>query len=455
MSKQRRRRKVRLPQEPVAAHIEELSAEGRGVAHIDGKVTFIDFALPGEDVLFKYSRTSSKFDEGQAIEVLKASAQRVEPACEHFGICGGCSLQHLNETDQIEAKQQTLLNHFQHLSGVEPGEIMPPLTGPVLGYRHKARLGVKYVAKKGKVLVGFREKAAPYIANLDSCKVLHPSVGERLDKLSELIMSMEARQTIPQIEVAVSDDVTALIFRHLEDLSATDREKLIQFAQAENIQIALQPGGINTVKALWPENPPPLFYRLENQQVKIEFQATDFTQVNPVINQAMIDHALALLDLQVDDSVLDLFCGLGNFTLPMARQAARVTGVEGAEVMVVKARENARLNDINNVDFFAADLSQDLKGQPWLQQKYDKILLDPPRSGAMEMLNYLGKLGASRIVYVSCHPATLARDAKILVNDFGYRLTRAGVMDMFPHTAHVESIAVFDLKDKSRSATKH
>jgi 23S rRNA (uracil1939-C5)-methyltransferase len=307
---------------------------------------------------------------------------------------------------------------------------------------------VKYVPKKGKVLVGFREKAAPYLAELSSCKVLHPSVGERLDKLSELILSMDARQTIPQIEVAVSDDETALIFRHLEDLSETDRDKLIQFAQAENIQISLQPGGVNTVKALWPENPPPLFYTLQNQQLKIQFQPTDFTQVNPLINQKMVDRALEFLDLQETDTVLDLFCGLGNFTLPMAKQAAWVTGVEGAEVMVVKARENAQINDIDNVEFFAADLSLDLNGQPWLQKKYDKILLDPPRSGAMEMLNYLGKLGARRIVYVSCHPATLARDAKILLNDFGYQLSVAGVMDMFPHTGHVESIAVFDLKRK-------
>ena len=450
MSKHKRRRKVRLPQAPVEAHIEELSPEGRGVAHVNGKVTFIDFSLPGEDVMFKYSRTSSKYDEGQAIEVLKASEQRVEPACEHFGTCGGCSLQHLEETAQIEAKQQTLLNHLQHLGGVQPVTVLPPLTGPVLGYRHKARLGVRYVAKKEKVLVGFREKAASFIADLHSCKVLHPSVGERLDKLSELIMSMDARQTIPQIEVAVSDDSTSLIFRHLEPLSEQDRQKLLQFAQAENIHLFLQPGGMDTVRALWPENPPASFYMLSNQGIKIEFQPTDFTQVNPEINQKMVDRALEFLDLQADESVLDLFCGLGNFTLPMARLAAEVIGVEGAEEMVVKARDNARLNGIENVEFYAADLSADLKGQPWLQKKYSKILLDPPRSGAMEMLKYLGKLGAKRIVYVSCHPATLARDTRILVNDFGYQLSCAGVMDMFPHTAHVESIAVFDLKEKKK-----
>lgn len=440
----RRRRKQRLPQEPIAATIESLSPEGRGLAHINGKVCFIDFALPGEQVMFQYSKISSKYDEGRALEVIESSQDRVQPVCPHFGICGGCSLQHIEEGAQIRIKQQALQGHFDHLAQTQPEIWLEPVTGPVTGYRYKARLGVKYVARKGKVLVGFREKANSFLADLSCCKVLHPSVGDRLMSLGELIMGMEARQSIPQIEVAVSDIGTTLVFRHLEPLSDADRQQLITYAQSENLHIQLQSAGPDSIVPLWPELPGPLYYLLSNQNIKIEFQPSDFTQVNPEINQKMLDRALALLDLNETDRVLDLFCGLGNFTLPMAQQAASVTGVEGVESMVVKARNNAVLNAIDNCTFYAADLSVDLTGMPWLNQSYDKILLDPPRSGAMEMLKYLGKLDASRIVYVSCHPATLARDAKVLVHEFGYRLKSAGVMDMFPHTAHVESIAVFE-----------
>ena len=446
MSKRRRGRgrRQRLPQDPVEAQIEELTPEGRGLAHVEGKATFIDFALPGERVLFKYTKTSSKYDEGSAVEVLTPSQDRVTPPCEHFGICGGCSLQHMNTDAQIIAKQQALLNHLQHFGQTQPEVVLDPLRGPTLAYRHKARLGVKFVIKKDRVLVGFREKSKPYIADLRSCKVLHASVGEQLESLGQLIMGMEARQTIPQIEVAVSDDKTTLVFRHLKALSHTDKNALIEFAREHDFQVFLQPGGLDTIAPLWPEEPGPLHYDIKNQDIRIEFQASDFTQVNPEINNQMIEQALEFLQLSKEDRVLDLFCGLGNFTLPMAKQASHVVGVEGAEVMVKKARENAALNNIENAEFHAADLSADLSGYPWLNQTYDKILLDPPRSGAMEMLKYLGKLNASRIVYISCHPATLARDTNVLVNEYGYRLTAAGVMDMFPHTAHVESIAVFE-----------
>lgn len=445
------KRRFRKPQPspvPVEAIIEKLTPEGRGVAHINGKVTFIDFALPGERVMFQYTRTSSKFDEGRALEVLQASADRVQPLCAHFGLCGGCSLQHMRAEAQIAAKQQTMLDQLQHMAGVQPAAILPPLSGPIWGYRHKARLGVKFVFKKNKVLVGFREKSESLLADLSHCKVLYASVGEKLELLGQLIMGMAARSTLPQIEVAVSDSVTALVFRHLEPLNADDQQKLIQFAQQNNVSIYLQPGGMDSVHPLWPTQPELLRYRLENHNITIEFSPMDFTQVNPAINRQMLDRALQLLDLQPHEKVLDLFCGLGNFTLPMARKAAHVTGVEGAVEMVLKARSNARLNAIENVEFHAADLSADLTGYPWLNQKYDKILLDPPRTGAMEMLRYLGKLNASRIVYVSCNPATLARDAQVLVNEYGYKLKAAGVMDMFPHTAHVESLAVFEKKVK-------
>jgi len=446
MSRRRRSRKQRLPQEAVEATIQSLTPECRGFAQINGKATFIDFALPGERVMFKYTKTSSKFDEGYAVEVFDASTDRVEPACEHFGVCGGCSLQHMDEDAQIQAKQNTLLNHLQHMAQTQPDTVLEPMRGPTLGYRHKARLGVRYVAKKEKVLVGFREKATSFLANLSSCKVLHASVGERLEQLGLLIMGMDARQTIPQIEVAVSDSKTTLVFRHLKPLSDSDMQALTEFAQAENIQIFLQSGGVDTVTPLWPEQPDALFYEIKNHNIRIEFHPSDFTQVNPVINNQMIDQALEFLQLNDQDEVLDLFCGLGNFTLPMAKYVKHVVGVEGSEVMVVKARDNARLNQIENTEFHAADLSADLTAYPWLKQTYDKILLDPPRSGAMEMLKHLGKLNAKRIVYVSCHPATLARDAQVLIHDYGYKLTAAGVMDMFPHTAHVESIAVFDKK---------
>ena len=447
MSK-RRNRKPQVSPTPVAATIERLTPEGRGVAHIDGKVTFIDYALPGEQVMLQYTRSSSKFDEGRAVEVLQASADRAQPLCAHFGLCGGCSLQHMNADAQINSKQQALLDQLQHMAGVQPSEILPPLRGPLWGYRHKARLGVKYVFKKNKVLVGFREKAESLLADLSHCKVLHPAVGEKLVDLSQLIMGMAARSSIPQIEVAVSADATALIFRHMEPLNESDQQALIQFAQQHKFHIYLQSAGPDSIHPLWPAQPETLRYKLDKHDITIEFSPEDFTQVNPEINRQMLDRALTLLDLKPDEKVLDLFCGLGNFTLPMARQCAQVTGVEGAVSMVVKARHNAQLNGLKNVEFHAADLSADLIGYPWLNQQYDKILLDPPRSGAMSMLKHLGKLGASRIVYVSCNVATLARDAQVLVQECGYTLDAAGVMDMFPHTAHVESIAVFNKKSK-------
>jgi 23S rRNA (uracil1939-C5)-methyltransferase len=444
MSKPRRSRRQRVPQELVEVSIQELTPECRGFVRINGKATFVDFALPGERLVFKYTKTSSKFDQGVAVEVLQASQDRVEPVCEYFTVCGGCSLQHMHVDAQIQAKQNTLLNHLQHIAQVQPDTVLEPLRGPTLGYRYKARLGVRYVAKKEKVLVGFREKSTSFLANINACKVLHASVGERLQQLGLLIMAMDARQTIPQIEVAISDTETTLIFRHLEALSDADVQALTKFAQAENLQVFLQSGGPATVVPLWPEQADALYYDIGKHNIRIEFQPTDFTQVNPVINNKMIDQVLEFLHLNKQDRVLDLFCGLGNFTLPMAKYAQHVVGVEGADAMVGKARDNARLNKIDNVEFHAADLSADLTAYPWLKQSYDKILLDPPRSGAMVMLKYLGKLNAKRIVYVSCHPATLARDAQVLIHDHGYKLTAAGVMDMFPHTAHVESIAVFD-----------
>jgi len=437
-----------MPEELVEVTIESLSPEGRGVAHIDGKVVFVDFALTNEVVEFKYTRKNKKYDEARAVNILKASPDRVEPICEHFTVCGGCSMQHQDHEAQIRSKQDALMQQFQHLGQVQPNKILTPLRGPMKHYRQKARLSVKYVYKKEKVLVGFREKGNSFLADILNCPVLHESVGLRISDLSALILKMQARETIPQIEVAVDDTKTALVFRHLEELSESDKSALTEFAKQHNLQILLQPGGPDSISALWPADPSVLSYTLKEQQVAIEFQVNDFTQVNNEINQSMVSNALQMLELNSQDKVLDLFCGLGNFTLAMARQCAEVTGVEGTMSMVIKARENALRNNIENVQFYAADLSKDISHEPWLnragvQQTYDKILLDPPRSGAMEMLKYIGKLNAKRIVYVSCNPATLARDTHVLVHEYGYTLEEAGVMDMFPHTAHVESIALF------------
>ncbi len=439
----RRRRKPKLPDFPVRATIESLSHDGRGVTHIDGKTVFIDGALPGEEISFLYTGRARKHDEGKVCEIFSASEHRVEPRCPHFDICGGCSLQHLAPAQQILAKQQTLLDNLERIGRTAPVTVLPPLTGPHWHYRYKARLGVKFVRKKGRVLVGFREKRLPYIADLSRCEVLHEAVGGRLLELAELIRGMEASQRLPQIEVAAGDEAVALVFRHLDPLSDADRQRLRDYGEDTGLHIHLQPKGPDTVEPLWPVDSS-LGYCLPSFDIDIRFLPTDFTQVNPAINRAMVDQALGLLDPSDKDRVLDLFCGLGNFTLPIARSAGQVTGVEGEAGLVQRARDNARANAIDNAEFAVADLSRDPAGQAWMAGPYDKVLIDPPRSGAQEMMPHLAALQPERIVYVSCHPGSLARDAGLLVNEHGYRLTAAGVMDMFPHTAHVESMALFE-----------
>jgi 23S rRNA (uracil1939-C5)-methyltransferase len=426
--------------------IESLGHDGRGVTHLDGKAVFIDGALPGEVVSFEYLTTRKKFDEGRVLEVQQASPDRVEPGCQHFGLCGGCMLQHMDATAQILAKQQVLLDNLKHIGNVEPQAVLTPLTGPVWGYRTKARLGAKFVIKKDRLLVGFREKRNPYVADLSRCEVLHPSVGERFQELIELIGSLEAKARIPQIEVSVSEDTTALVFRHLDPLCESDLDTLKQFAIDQDIHVYLQPGGPDTISPFWPEQSI-LSYHLPEQGIEIRFQPTDFTQVNTDINQQMVRRVLEMLALDQQDRVLDLFCGLGNFTLPMAQQARTVTGVEGDAGLVSRARENAVLNNIENVTFHAADLAADAPDVAWAGGNFNKVLLDPPRCGAAEVMNTLGNIRPQQIVYVSCHPGSLARDAGTLVNEMGYKLRSAGVMDMFPHTAHVESIALFSQGD--------
>jgi len=438
-----KRRPPRPPQTPVEAVIESLSLEGKGITHIDGKTVFVGGALPGERVMFQYTAINRKYDEAYVSEVLEASEERVEPGCPHFQICGGCSMQHLAVETQIHHKQKAMLDALKHVGKVTPETVFEPMVGEQWGYRRKARLGVRHVRKKGRVLVGFRERAGRFLADIDACKVLHPSVGEKLPEFQELIIQMDAKETIPQIEVAVGDEATALVFRHLEPLSDKDQQLLLAFAQQHQFQLYLQPKGPDTVHCIWPENPS-LFYEHPEFNTKVAFGPQDFFQVNSSINRTMVPRAVELLDLDGSQKVLDLFCGLGNFTLPIAQQAAEVVGVEGDSVMVRRAKQTALDNGIENTDYYAFDLTSDVKHEPWMKQTYDRILLDPPRSGAKEVIEHFAKLGASKIVYVSCHPGTLARDADELVNKRGYRLVGAGVMDMFPHTAHVESIAVFE-----------
>lgn len=440
-----RRRRKKLPTKPVRTSIEAMSHDGRGIAHIDGKVTFIARALPGEEVIFRYTSQRGKFDEGDAIEVLIASPQRIEPRCPHFGVCGGCSLQHLSPEDQINAKQDRLLENLKHLGKVTPSEVLPPLTAEPWGYRRKARLGVKFMRREKVVRVGFREKHSAFLTDAKQCDVLNEAIGSRLTEFGELVNRLSIRDKVPQIEVAVSDENTALVFRHLEPLSDDDEQQLCAYGEASQLGIFVQPKGPKTVRRLWPEvgSDFSLNYRLPAYDVAIQFQPTDFTQVNAELNIQMIDRAVEMLALSPQDRVLDLFCGLGNFSLPMASKAGAVVGVEGEASLVDRARENAQRNGIENVAFHVADLNGDLSAEPWYGEGFNKLLLDPPRSGAPGVVERLPQPLPERIVYVSCDPATLARDAGVLVNQHGYTLVNAGVMDMFPHTAHVESIALF------------
>lgn len=425
------------------AEVTDLTHDGRGVARLDGKAVFIRGALAGETVRAVQTGRRRSFDEAEVLEVVQSSPDRVEPRCIHFGQCSGCVLQHLDVDAQIQAKQKVLLENLERIGHVQPASVMPPLTAGYWGYRRKGRFSVRWVEKKGKTLVGFRETNPRFVADLTRCEVVLPEIGTRIAEISALLDGLEARREIPQIEFIAGDDAVALVFRHLVALCDADREALVAFAQRTGLAVFLQPGGTDSVHPLWPEQVP-LSFRIPAFDVELGFQPLDFIQVNAGINEAMIQRAIELLDPQPGERVLDLFCGLGNFTLPLARRAGEVVGVEGEAGLVVRARENARRNGLDNVAFHAADLSQDQRQAPWMRDGVDKLLLDPPRSGADAVLEQLDLGTVRRIVYVSCHPASLARDAGWLVRERGFRLVSAGVMDMFPHTAHVESIAVFE-----------
>ncbi len=437
------RHKKKLPQESVTVTIESLSHDGRGVAHVNGKVVFIDEALPGETLEFAYTDSRKDYAEGKVVNLLTRSAQRVDPGCAHFGSCGGCSFQHVADAEQINIKEMLLTEQFKRIGKLEIPQIWEALTGPHWGYRTKARMGVKYVEKKGRVLVGFRERRHPYLAEIDSCKVMHPLVGENLLALGEMIAKLSIKDKIPQIEVAIGDKACVLAFRVLEPPTVDDKQVLRDFARQANISICLQPKGPDSIVPLDGEPEEIPSYALPEQGLTFNFRPAMFTQVNYEINRKMVSRALAALELTKEDRVLDLFCGLGNFTLPLATLAGQVVGIEGDLPLVKHARENARLNNLDNVEFHVADLTKDVREMPWSQQKFTKILLDPSRAGASEILHNFKHWQPERIVYVSCNPSTLARDAGILVNELGYTLVKAGVMDMFPQTAHVESIALF------------
>ncbi|HPB74579.1 MAG TPA: 23S rRNA (uracil(1939)-C(5))-methyltransferase RlmD [Chromatiaceae bacterium] len=432
-----------LPVEPVLADIESLTHEGRGLTRVEGKAVFVDGALAGERVRFRYSRMQRHFDEGRVVEVLSASPQRVPPPCPHFSLCGGCSLQHQDPAAQIAMKQEILADVLRRIGGVEPERWLPPLAAGHWGYRRKARLGVRFVAKKGKTLVGFREKGSGFLADLSRCEVLHPDVGERIGAIAALVDGLSIRDQVPQIEMAKGEGPCVLVFRVLQPPAAADLEQLVAFAAAHGLRVYLQEGGPETIRPL-PGQAVDLSYSLPDFDVRLHFLPTDFTQVNLELNRLMVRQALELLDPGPEERVLDLFCGLGNFTLPLARRAGSVLGVEAEAGLVERARGNAQANGLRNVRFEVGDLYGSLEGTPWTEDHFHKALLDPPRAGALQVLDMLPALGVQRLLYVSCFPATLARDAERLVKGLGYRLRAVGAMDMFPHTAHVESMALFE-----------
>jgi len=433
---------------PETATIDAVTHDGRGIATIDGKKVFVPGALPGEQVRMRRRKLRRGYDEADLLEILAPSSERITPRCAVFGVCGGCALQHVDAADQRAMKQKSLADCLERIGGVRPERWLDPVFDPSpqgnWQYRRRARLAVKDVAGKGRVLVGFRESGAALVTDMHRCEVLSPPLDSLIDALSELIGALSIRTRLPQVELAVADNAVELVFRVLDPPTSEDRARFLCFGDEHGVRISLQPGGIDSVTPLIPDVArDALYYELPEFDVRIRFEPTDFVQVNGSVNRRMVAMAVDLLQLRNSDRVLDLFCGIGNFSLPMARRAASVLGLEGEPAQVTRAARNAAWNGIGNCEFRCSDLAA-LDGKTsWLRQSWDKVLLDPPRSGAEEVVRHLGRIGASRVVYVSCHPATLARDAGILTKGVGYRLEAAGIIDMFPHTAHVEAIALF------------
>lgn len=434
--------------EPETALIESVTHDGRGIAAVSGKKVFVAGALEGEEVRFIRRRRRRNYDEAELLQVMQPSAARIEPRCAAFGRCGGCSLQHIPETDQRAIKQQTLSDNLERIGKVTPETWLPPLfdesTDGAWHYRRRARLAVRDVPGKNRVLVGFRERHAPYVTDMHRCEILGHPVAGLIDPLSEVIGRLSVRARLPQIEVAIADNAVALVFRVLDPPTPADRETLAAFGETHRLQTFLQSGGPDSIEPLMAEREAtPLRYRLDAFDVDIEFTGTDFVQVNGRVNERMVSHAIDLLSVEATHRVLDLYCGIGNFSLPLARRSGSVLGIEAEPRQVGRASANAARNRIDNCRFESADLSELDGTESWIGERWDRLLLDPARSGAADVVRLAAAIGARRVVYVSCHPATLARDAAILVHDVGYALEAAGIIDMFPHTGHVESIAVF------------
>jgi len=435
---------ARRRREPETAAIESVTHDGRGIAAMDGKKVFVSGALAGETVTFVRRKAHRNYDEAELLEIIEASDERIDARCEAFGRCGGCSMQHIHAEQQRGIKAQTLRDNLERIGRVEPDEWLHAMTGPLWNYRRRARLAVKDVRAKGRTLVGFRERHAPFIADMHRCEVLVQPIDGMITALSELISGLSIRARLPQIEVAVADNAIALVFRVLDPPSDADEAALREFAARHSLQLYLQSGGLDSIELLHPAGEAEsLYYELPEFDVRIEFEPVDFVQINSEINQRMVHFAIEQLQVGADDRVLDLYCGVGNFSLPIARTAKTVLGVEGDATLVGRAANNARSNGISNAEFRVADLGKVDGSESWIKSGWDKLLLDPARSGAHEVVSRMHLFGPDRIVYVSCHPGTLARDAGTLVHEQGYRLESAGIIDMFPHTAHVESIAIF------------
>jgi 23S rRNA (uracil1939-C5)-methyltransferase len=421
--------------------VEALNHNGAGVVR-GGKTAFVGGALPNEIISFIRRRHHRQHDEAELVAVLEAAAERVAPRCAHFGVCGGCSLQHLDSDAQLAIKEQQLRDSLERVGRVTPQRWLAPLRGPQWQYRRRARLGARFVHAHGRSLVGFRERFSTHVAELSRCEVLAAPVDALIEPLGALLTNLSIRERVPQVEVAIAESAVALVIRVLDPASPADEQLLLEFERAHGVRIFLQPGGLATVRPLR-EPAPVLEYTLPEYAVRLRFESSDFIQINAELNRALVSCVIELLELDAGSQVLDLYCGLGNFSLPLARRAASVVGVEGEAALVARARANAELNGIANAEFYSADLAgAAYASAPWAQRRYSHALLDPPRVGARELLPLLPRLGTRRVVYVSCHPGSMARDLGILVHELGYELLAAGVADMFPQTTHVESVAL-------------